>query len=154
MSKKNRPFNNPPVNQPTKPNYIPAGVSQKILGQQAMVAVETVTTHQGPIPSPDVIAGYEKVLAGSADRIIRMAEKEQDHRHKLQLQNQSQLVRLTFIGQLFAFAIGISGVAGGIYLVKYDKSITGFSVFFTSLAALVGIFFFNRKRAATPPETK
>ena len=118
-----------------------------------MVAVETVTTHQGPIPSPEVIAGYEKVLAGSADRIIRMAEKEQDHRHKLQLQNQSQLVRLTFIGQLFAFAIGISGVAGGIYLVKCDKSITGFSMFFSSLAALVGIFLFNRKRT-TPPESK
>ena len=37
-----------------------------------------VTTHQeihtGPIPTPDIIDGYERVLPGAADRIIRMAE--------------------------------------------------------------------------------
>lgn len=142
------------MNPPPKPNFIPSNVSQQILGQQGVVAVETVTTHQGPIPAPEIIAGYEKVLAGSADRIIRMAEKEQDHRHKLQIQNQTQLGWLTFIGQLFAFVIGVSGVAGGIYLVKNDKSVTGFSVFFTSLAALVGIFLYNRKRSKPPQETK
>ena len=154
MSKKNKPFYTPKVNPPPNPNFIPSNVSQQILGQQGLVAVETVTTHQGPIPAPEIIAGYEKVLAGSADRIIKMAEKEQDHRHKLQIQNQIQLGWLTFIGQLFAFVIGVSGVAGGIYLVKNDKSVTGFSVFFTSLAALVGIFFYNRKRSKPPQETK
>jgi uncharacterized membrane protein len=153
LSKKKKTFWKTKVNPP-KPNFVPSNVSQHVLGQQGVVAVEkTVTTHQGPIPSPEVIAGYEKVLAGSADRIIKMAEKEQEHRHKLQLKNQTQVGWLTFIGQLFAFVIGVSGVAGGIFLVKNDKSVTGFSVFFTSLAALVGIFLYNRKRSKSPQDT-
>jgi uncharacterized membrane protein len=151
--KKKPPFYSLQVNQPPQPNFIPSAVSQQILGpagQQGLVAVETSLTLSGPLPAPDVIGGYEKVLPGSADRIIRMAEKEQDHRHALQGRSQTHLVRLTFVGQLFAFVLGISGILGGIYLVKNDKSIVGFSVFFTSLAALVGLFLFNQSRQSKP----
>jgi len=154
LSKKNKPFLTNQVNQPTKPNFLPPNLSQQVLGQQSMVAVETMTSHSGPIPAPEIIAGYEKVLAGSADRIIKMAEKEQDHRHQIQLRGQSHQAKLTFIGQLFAFIIGFSGIAGGIYLVKNDKSIAGFSVFFTSLAVLVGAYFYNIRKRSTPPKDK
>lgn len=34
----------------------------------------------GPLPPPAMYRGYEEVLAGSAERILRMAEKEQAHR--------------------------------------------------------------------------
>lgn len=154
MSKKNKPLKSIQVNQPQKPAFIPTNVSQKILGpaQQSIVSVETTHSHSGPIPSPEVIGGYEKVLAGSADRIIKMAEREQGHRHQLQLRGQSQQATLTFVGQLFAFIMGFSGIAGGIYLVKSDKSIAGFSVFFTSLSVLVGAYIYNRKKSSLPKD--
>ncbi len=34
------------------------------------------TTFDGPIPPPEFLAEYEKVLPGSADRILKMAESE------------------------------------------------------------------------------
>ena len=34
--------------------------------------------HSGPIPSVDTARGYEAITPGSVDRIIRMAEKDQD----------------------------------------------------------------------------
>lgn len=37
-------------------------------------------TAAGPLPMPSSFGGYEKVLPGAAERILRMAEKEQDHR--------------------------------------------------------------------------
>jgi uncharacterized membrane protein len=119
--------------------------------QRALVQVET---HAGPIPPPEVIEGYEKVLAGSANRIIKMAENEQTHRQKLERRNQLFQTGLISIGQLFAFLMGMSGIAGGVYLVKNDKSIAGFGVFFTSLSALVGIFLYNRKRHPAAKEVK
>lgn len=39
-----------------------------------------VSSFNGPIPHPETLKGYEEVLKGSADRIISMAEKEQQHR--------------------------------------------------------------------------
>jgi uncharacterized membrane protein len=107
--------------------------------------------HTGPIPAAGEIGEYERILPGSADRIIKMAEKEQAHRHQLQLRGQSHRLGITFVGQLFAFLMGISGIAGGVYLVKSDKPITGFGVFFTSLATLMGVFFYSRRRSA--PQT-
>lgn len=38
-------------------------------------------SHRGPLPDPETYAGYEHVLPGSAERILRMAEREQEHRH-------------------------------------------------------------------------
>lgn len=35
-----------------------------------------------PLPPPAMYRGYEEVLAGSAERVLRMAEKEQAHRIK------------------------------------------------------------------------
>lgn len=100
----------------------------------------------GPIPSPAEIGEYERILPGSADRLIKMAEKEQTHRHQIESRGQRHRLGITFVGQLFAFLMGMSGIAGGVYLVKYDKPITGFGVFFTSLATLTGVFFYNRRR--------
>jgi hypothetical protein len=36
---------------------------------------------RGPIPPPSVLAGYNEVEPGFAERIVAMAEKEQSHRH-------------------------------------------------------------------------
>lgn len=145
------------MNQPQKPPLIPPEVSRQILGQHdnpSLVAVETAmlsTTISGPLPSPDILSGYEKVLAGSADRIIRMAEKEQDYRHLLRLRGQKQQVGITVLGQVFAFVLCLSGIAGGVFLVARDKPITGFSVFFTSLASMLGCSFITEAAKVRRP---
>jgi len=41
-------------------------------------------TFYGPIPHPTILKGYEKVLPGSADRILSMTEKEGEHRRKIE----------------------------------------------------------------------
>ena len=38
----------------------------------------------GPIPPPNIIEGYEKIVPGSADRIISMAERQSEHRQKME----------------------------------------------------------------------
>ena len=117
-------------------------------------AAVQVTSHQGPIPSPDTIAGYEKTLVGAADRIIKMAEKEQENRHQVARIHQSHQFILTIVGQFLAFFMGAGGLSGGIYLVARDKPITGFSVFFASLGVLAGIYLFNRKNPPKPVDRK
>ncbi|MDO5758979.1 MAG: DUF2335 domain-containing protein [Rhodobacterales bacterium] len=41
-----------------------------------MELLATTVAHQGPLPSPEVFAGYEHVLPGAADRILSMAEAD------------------------------------------------------------------------------
>ena len=49
---------------------------------QATELVQQSAHFSGPIPSPNAMAKYEEVLPGSADRIMAMAEKEQNLREK------------------------------------------------------------------------
>lgn len=53
------------------------------------VAVEKHEHHSGPIPPADEISKYELTLSGSANRIICMAEKQQNHVFEMQ---KSQLI--------------------------------------------------------------
>lgn len=41
---------------------------------------------QGPIPPPAVLEGYERVVPGAAERILRMAEQEALHRRALEVE--------------------------------------------------------------------
>jgi uncharacterized membrane protein len=47
-----------------------------------MAAAVSVMHFEGPIPPAPMVREYEEILPGSCDRIIKLAEKEQDERHK------------------------------------------------------------------------
>ena len=53
-----------------------------------LVAAQIVTSEQavfrGPVPPPEVLAGYEATLPGAADRILAMAERQSRHRQELE----------------------------------------------------------------------
>ena len=50
---------------------------------RAIIAQKREIRYSGPIPEPDTFRRYEEVLPGAADRILIMAEKEQNSRHKI-----------------------------------------------------------------------
>ena len=79
--------------------------------QKEITAVISHTrTFSGPLPTPEAFAKYNKVLPGAADRILRMAEKEQDTRHEAQrgaIANDRRRIDATTI-----VALSIVGVAG------------------------------------------
>lgn len=132
----------PPKVQPVASKQAkPPGVVQRFQLQAS------ISQHfHGPLPPPELLEHYEKVLPGGAERIFKMAEKEQVHRHSLE----STLPELARWGQRFGFILGLSGIIGGVVLVALDKSIAGFSVFFISLGSLLAAYMYGQR--PTPPE--
>lgn len=58
----------------------------------------------GPIAHPRHLAAYEQILPGSAERIIRMAEKAQDHNVAMERMVVNAEIADTKRGMLFGFA--------------------------------------------------
>jgi Predicted membrane protein (DUF2335) len=79
----------------------------------AGLAFATATAFSGPIPPPDVLAKYERALPGLADRLVCIAERESDHRRALQ----RRAMRLSELGLAAGFAIAMTALCGGIFLV-------------------------------------
>ncbi len=107
----------------------------------------TISGFQGPLPPPVALAEYDKILPGSADRILTMAESEQKHRHEIDRKGLATAVRANLVGQCFGFVIGVIGVVGGIYLVSADRSLSGLTIFVGSIASLVGVYIFRQRRS-------
>lgn len=43
-------------------------------------ALTVYKSHSGPLPDPESLVDYDKVIPNGADRLMKMAEKQQDHR--------------------------------------------------------------------------
>ena len=67
----------------------------------------------GPLPPPHFFEAYEQTLPGAADRILRMAEGEQRHRHRQQSGQLDSDIALETRGQWMACVVAMSGIIGG-----------------------------------------
>jgi uncharacterized membrane protein len=87
--------------------------------RQVLRAIATERVFQGPVPPPEYFRGYEEVLPGAADRILRMAEREQEHRIMWEQEALRAEARNSVLGMKFGFGaliILILGAMGAAFL--------------------------------------
>lgn len=78
---------------------------------------QEVQQYSGPLPHPDMMRGYEELLPGSADRILTMAEKEEDHRHEMEKNFLEMEFRDSLLGILFAFILSAGFLLSGVLII-------------------------------------
>lgn len=97
----------------TKKKETPLPDEKKVC--QQIVAAQ----YSGPLPDPTSFGKYESILPGSAERILAMAEKEQNHRHQIDDIEVKIESRDSLLGIICGTALGIGGlIAGSIVVVK------------------------------------
>ena len=108
---------------------------------QGPLAVEASYSFMGPIPPPGILAGYNNVIPNGADRVIKMAEKEQAHRHNIETTIVSKESFEKRVGLVFAFILALSVLGVSSYLLIFtEKSGYGLTVFIIELGGLVWAF--------------
>lgn len=108
----------------------------------------------GPLPPPHFIEEYERILPGSFDRILRMAEKQADHRHELEQRAVRADARHQLFGVIGGFLLAALLIAGAIYLLAQGRRLDGFSVLGTVIGQVLGAFVYTRKRQARELQEK
>ena len=96
------------------------------------------SSFQGPIPPPEVLKGYEGILPGSAERLLKMAEEEQQHRFEVDNKLTDGYLSLNFRGQILGFLIVIALIVAIVYLTLNDHEYVagGLTVVAVSLAVI------------------
>jgi len=87
-----------------------------------------------------MLAGYEKVLPGAADRIVRMAEREQEehlYRQRLTVEN---AVARSRDGQRFALAIALAVLLVSAVLILMGHEVAGTILGSVDLVSLAAVF--------------
>jgi uncharacterized membrane protein len=112
------------------------------------------SSFSGPLPPPHILSEYEAVFPGCAERIVAMAERQSAHRHELERTHIRSNSLVERRGQIFAFLITGTAIAGGTYLISIGKDASGLTSIITALAALAGTFIYGKHMEAKEREQK
>lgn len=108
-------------------------------------------SYSGPLPLSSELKAYEMIVPGAGERIIKMAENENLHRHKIEsevltahisLANKKANERL--IGQVFAFIIAMTCILAGVCFIALGKSISGTIFSGVGLFSVLAVFYSSR----------
>lgn len=108
-----------------------------------IVASMQQMTYSGPLPPASELAGYKKVQADAPERIMRMAEEEQKHRHEIDCRMLKAGRAESLLGQVLAFVIVLAFLASAVYLAMQGHewvSVTLIGI----ISALAMIFYLKK----------
>lgn len=112
-------------------------------------------TFSGPIPPPESLDRYEQIQAGSADRILKMAEKQMEHRIAIENKVIGGQVEQGKRGQIFGFILVFVCVAVAIFFAVYLGMIKFAATFLcVTMVTVVGIFVTGKLTIKKDLETK
>lgn len=120
------------------------------------VVFQQSVSFSSPIPPPQILQSYEDINPGLADRIIKMAEKESQHRHEMEKKmldadielNKTSLAhsaREVMTGQCLGFAIGVIAITSGVFTVYIGHPVSGTFFGTGGVIGLVTAFIHGRK---------
>jgi len=136
-------FSSPAVAQPV--NETAAGTTNLFIAQIERQQLS------GPVPSPDLLRQYEALRPGFADRLIRLAEQEAEHRRKmesevlaLQSGDQKAYRRSELAGQIFGLFIGLAAIAGAVVMAVHGAQLAATFLGTGGVTGLVTAFILGR----------
>lgn len=105
----------------------------------SLISIER-KTFSGPIPHPDLLRGYEDVKEGFAERIVSMAEKQQEHRmeceKRLIKSTTSQILR----GQWMGLSVAMVFIGVAVWLGYLGHDVLAGTICGGTIAAVAAIF--------------
>ena len=116
--------------------------------QKDFLRAVSIQHFQGPLPPPFILKDYEEILPGSADRILNMSERQQQHRIELERARVFADIRMEQLGLGAGFILAVILAIGGIWLAAEGKELTGFAILVANIAVVVGAFYFARRQPA------
>jgi uncharacterized membrane protein len=115
----------------------------KAVSRYVQISHESYTS---PIPPPSVLAQYDEILPGCADRILKMAESQERHRHNME----SSVVRSNImnerLGLFAALTLALILTLGSIGLIAINRPVEGLSIVLGETIVLVGSFYYAQHR--------
>jgi uncharacterized membrane protein len=119
-----------------------------------MMAAQYTEVTSGPLPDARQFEHYEKVLPGSAERLLRMAEIQSAHRQALERQAVASNIRDSRQGVVFAFVICMATVLGGTVVALLGEAWPGVVLGSSGLAGIASVFVYGTRSSRKEREAK
>jgi uncharacterized membrane protein len=109
-------------------------------------SIQSIEQHySGPIPPPSMLEKYNQVIPGSAERILKMAEEQAEHRRVLEKTAIRSDVRNSTLGIICALVISLGVLFLAYYAIRMNQPTAGTIIGAIGLGSLVGTFVYGTK---------
>ena len=108
----------------------------------------------GPIPPPDILAGYNEVVPGAADRIITMAETQSRHRQEIEKSIINSDIRNSKLGLWLGFFIAMAAIVSGTISILGGHAVSGTIIGGSGVAGLAAVFVYGSTQRRKEREAK
>jgi uncharacterized membrane protein len=131
------------------------GLPQDKRDRIVRVIMQQVSMRSGPLPDPSELAQYQAIIPNGADRIMKMAESQLEHRIKIETTVIGSQQRQAGFGQVCALVIAIVALTLATYAAVNGQPVFGGVIGGTTLVSLVSAFLVStHKKKAEAQEDK
>ena len=126
---------------------------------QVQVAAHVVSHSQwsGPLPPPESLSTYEKLVPGAAERLLALAEREAAARieqtrldHAADQEAQKQALKDYHVrvsrGQIYGAIVAISFMVGAVCCARYGQTAIGVALVGATIVGLVNALVSPKRR--------
>ena len=126
------------IEKDTKNNQPQKDTDSKTLKEAipSKIKISQITITSSPLPPPEVLEKYKEIDPSLPDRLVKMIEREQRHRHLI-----------TFLGEIFGFIVVLGGFISAIVLGIYGKEWLAGTIGLGAIASIVGAYFYGKREA-------
>lgn len=110
-------------------------------GKEILVRMARRQEFSGPIPHPSILDGYGKINSSFPERIVKMAEEEQKHRHTIN----NGVLRLEQRAQLCALLLSLAVSFVGYKALMLGHVYCAVIIFGATIGALLTAYLHNNK---------
>jgi uncharacterized membrane protein len=112
--------------------------------QQTQIIAQA-TSWAGPLPPPEVLEDFDRVINSGAERVFHQFELETQHRHRLQNRASRWQAYDLIIGKIFAFLFVVGALAVSAFAIHKGSPVAGTILGTGVLAAIVYAFTSQKK---------
>jgi len=160
--KKDLKQNNDQGLEPSNPNQSVPEELKPILGKLSQedqkkiksVIFSSYQSYSGPIPTPEALEKYNHIIPDGADRIMRMAENQSNHRIKIEEAVISGQVKQSSRGQIFGLIIAFFTLGSAVALAMFGHEAVACVLGGSTVISLATVFVIGKREQRLKLEEK
>ena len=101
---------------------------------------------QGPVPPPEMLARYEEICPGFAERTLKLVEQQATSRQGLESKVIQAKISHEAAGQWMAFILALAFLGVGAYALAIHEVGAGVGIWGVDIVGIIGMFIYRQVR--------
>lgn len=106
----------------------------------SITKIESQQLFSGPLPPPQLLDHYNKIVPGSAETIISIWQGQVRHRQELETKAISADIKQSYYGATLGFVIAMFAIGAGTFLAYIGRPTEGIAAIISALVGLISVY--------------